>query len=119
MIFSVIGHSLCSAELYREGVESTIDISSNTRLRKEELIKLSKSFRNSTVTVYWVPSVANLVDALTKISKNPVKVVNGQKYRHGTEPGLEISGLVELSIFHWEIPLKQIIITSLAFIRKG
>ena len=82
--FNIIGDPLCSAKLYREGVKSTIKISSNTRVQKEQLIQLSKSFRNSTVTVYWVPSAANLADALTKISKNPVKLANGEKYRHGS-----------------------------------
>ena len=78
--WSGIGDSLCSAKFYREGMESTIKISSNTWVQKEKLIQLSKSFRNSTVTVYWVPSAANIAVALTKISKNTVKVVNGPKY---------------------------------------
>ena len=38
----------------------------------------------------WVPSAANLAEALTKIIKTPVKVANGSKYRNGTlRPGVE------------------------------
>ena len=42
------------------------------------------------MTLYRVPSAANFSGALTKISKTPVKVVNGSKYRNGTlKPGVE------------------------------
>ena len=88
--FHLIGDSLCSVKLYRGGVDTTVKLSSNTRVQIEQLIQLSKSFRTSTVNVYRVPSVANLGYALTRISKTLVTMVNGAKYRHGNiKEGLE------------------------------
>ena len=88
--FIFIGDSLCSAKLYREGVKCTLKIITNTRVQKDQLMQLSKSFKNSTVTLYWVPYAAKKADVLTKISKTSVKVDNGSKYRNGTfRPGVE------------------------------
>ena len=55
----------------------------NTRLQNEQIIQLSTYFPKASVILYWVPSGANLADALTKISRTPVKSVNRKKYRNG------------------------------------
>ena len=94
-------------QLYRKGVESTIKISTNTRVQKEQLIQLSKSFKNSTVTFIGFQLLQ--ADALTKISKTLVKVVNGSKYRYGTlKPGLEYIKLHKKFLeWNWYFKVKE------------
>ena len=83
MVFNFITDSMCSARLYKSGIETTLRLGSNTRIQKEQLLHLSDSFGNSVITLYWVPSLVNLADCLTKVSKNPAKLTNSLKYGEG------------------------------------
>ena len=83
MSYMEYSDGLCSSKLFREGCDTTVKLSTNTRLQKEQLLQLSSSFPNSTIILYCVPNQANLAAMLTKVSKKPVKLVNSDKYRKG------------------------------------
>ena len=96
MVFNFITDSMCSARLYKSGIETTLRLGSNTRVQKEQLLHLSDSFGNSVITLYWVPSLVNLADCLTKVSRDPVKLTNSCKYREGViRPGVHFLDLDE------------------------
>ena len=81
--FTFITDSLCTSKLFREGIQTTVKLASNTRMQREHAEQFSLSFPLSKVKLIWVPSALNLGDIMTKVSKDPIKLVNSQKYRSG------------------------------------
>ena len=83
--FTFVTDSLCTTKLFREGITTTVKLASNTRLQKKHGEQLSLSFPLGKVKFIWVPSALNLSDRMTKVSRNPIKLVNSSKYRSGQQ----------------------------------
>ena len=81
--FTFITYSLCTTKLFRESILTTVKLASITRLQKEHAEQSSLSFPVGKVRFIWVPSALNLSDYMTKVSRDPIKLVNSSKYRSG------------------------------------
>ena len=81
--FTFVTDSLCTTKLFRQGISTTVKLGSNTQLQVEHAIQMSNSFQQGRVNFIWLPSALNIADCMTKVSRDPVKLVNSAFYRAG------------------------------------
>ena len=54
-------------------------------LLRDDLRRISVAFPKAIITVGHIPGETNPADTMTKIFRNPIKVINSDLYRYGSE----------------------------------
>ena len=79
-----ITDSMCNAMVMALSIPTSSNIiSSNCSLQRGLVKRLAQIFHRSTIKLFWATSKHNAADNWTRISQDPIALINSPKYRNG------------------------------------